>query len=172
MRRCVIFLACMWRAPGLISDSHASFGLGCFHVSDLLCVPDATHCTRLSNNVFNCKAETHCCDSVKLFLCPSQSSQYVQCVAGCLQLMLKVNEYRFAWVEADGVNWWVMISCFHSSDQMKSDLEGVKWKASCKVVSFNYLVQNLFEADSYCGDIGRFSSPTSPVPPLSCIHIT
>lgn len=22
--------------------------------------------------------------------------------------MLKVNEYRFAWVEADGVNWWVM----------------------------------------------------------------
>ncbi|CAN9502677.1 unnamed protein product [Ophioblennius macclurei] len=34
----------------------------------------------------------------------SQSSQYVQCVAGCLQLMLKVNEYRFAWVEADGVN--------------------------------------------------------------------
>ncbi|XP_028297753.1 V-type proton ATPase subunit H isoform X2 [Gouania willdenowi] len=34
----------------------------------------------------------------------SQSSQYAQCVAGCLQLMLKVNEYRFAWVEADGVN--------------------------------------------------------------------
>ncbi|KAF7222262.1 V-type proton ATPase subunit H isoform X2 [Nothobranchius furzeri] len=33
----------------------------------------------------------------------SQSSQYVQCVAGCLQLMLRVNEYRFAWVEADGV---------------------------------------------------------------------
>uniref|UniRef100_A0A3B3BV72 V-type proton ATPase subunit H n=1 Tax=Oryzias melastigma TaxID=30732 RepID=A0A3B3BV72_ORYME len=32
------------------------------------------------------------------------SSQYVQCVAGCLQLMLRVNEYRFAWVEADGVN--------------------------------------------------------------------
>uniref|UniRef100_A0A8C6LV67 V-type proton ATPase subunit H n=1 Tax=Nothobranchius furzeri TaxID=105023 RepID=A0A8C6LV67_NOTFU len=31
------------------------------------------------------------------------SSQYVQCVAGCLQLMLRVNEYRFAWVEADGV---------------------------------------------------------------------
>uniref|UniRef100_A0AAR2J610 V-type proton ATPase subunit H n=1 Tax=Pygocentrus nattereri TaxID=42514 RepID=A0AAR2J610_PYGNA len=35
---------------------------------------------------------------------PSESSQYVQCVAGCLQLMLRVNEYRFAWVEADGVN--------------------------------------------------------------------
>uniref|UniRef100_A0A8C7ZP98 V-type proton ATPase subunit H n=1 Tax=Oryzias sinensis TaxID=183150 RepID=A0A8C7ZP98_9TELE len=35
---------------------------------------------------------------------PSDSSQYVQCVAGCLQLMLRVNEYRFAWVEADGVN--------------------------------------------------------------------
>ncbi|XP_076840847.1 V-type proton ATPase subunit H isoform X2 [Brachyhypopomus gauderio] len=34
----------------------------------------------------------------------SQSSQYVQCVAGCLQLMLRVNEYRFSWVEADGVN--------------------------------------------------------------------
>ncbi|XP_037132479.1 V-type proton ATPase subunit H isoform X2 [Syngnathus acus] len=34
----------------------------------------------------------------------SQSSQYVQCVAGCLQLMLRINEYRFAWVEADGVN--------------------------------------------------------------------
>ncbi|XP_069777600.1 V-type proton ATPase subunit H isoform X2 [Narcine bancroftii] len=34
----------------------------------------------------------------------SQSSQYVQCVAGCLQLMLRVNEYRFAWVKADGVN--------------------------------------------------------------------
>nr|XP_030715619.1 V-type proton ATPase subunit H isoform X2 [Globicephala melas] len=33
-----------------------------------------------------------------------ESSQYVQCVAGCLQLMLRVNEYRFAWVEADGVN--------------------------------------------------------------------
>ncbi|XP_069474326.1 V-type proton ATPase subunit H [Ambystoma mexicanum] len=33
----------------------------------------------------------------------SDSSQYVQCVAGCLQLMLRVNEYRFAWVEADGV---------------------------------------------------------------------
>ncbi|XP_041848458.1 V-type proton ATPase subunit H isoform X1 [Melanotaenia boesemani] len=33
-----------------------------------------------------------------------RSSQYVQCVAGCLQLMLRVNEYRFAWVEADGVN--------------------------------------------------------------------
>ncbi|XP_038665281.1 V-type proton ATPase subunit H isoform X3 [Scyliorhinus canicula] len=32
------------------------------------------------------------------------SSQYVQCVAGCLQLMLRINEYRFAWVEADGVN--------------------------------------------------------------------
>uniref|UniRef100_A0A8C6UQ02 V-type proton ATPase subunit H n=1 Tax=Neogobius melanostomus TaxID=47308 RepID=A0A8C6UQ02_9GOBI len=32
------------------------------------------------------------------------SSQYVQCVAGCLQLMLRVNEYRFSWVEADGVN--------------------------------------------------------------------
>ncbi|XP_056276660.1 V-type proton ATPase subunit H isoform X1 [Pseudoliparis swirei] len=35
---------------------------------------------------------------------PSESSQYVQCVAGCLQLMLRVNEYRFSWVEADGVN--------------------------------------------------------------------
>ncbi|KAK1172806.1 V-type proton ATPase subunit H-like [Acipenser oxyrinchus oxyrinchus] len=35
---------------------------------------------------------------------PSDSSQYVQCVAGCLQLMLRVNEYRFAWVEADGVS--------------------------------------------------------------------
>ncbi|XP_026884864.1 V-type proton ATPase subunit H isoform X1 [Electrophorus electricus] len=35
---------------------------------------------------------------------PSESSQYVQCVAGCLQLMLRVNEYRFAWFEADGVN--------------------------------------------------------------------
>uniref|UniRef100_A0A8C5KZH0 V-type proton ATPase subunit H n=1 Tax=Jaculus jaculus TaxID=51337 RepID=A0A8C5KZH0_JACJA len=34
----------------------------------------------------------------------SDSSQYVQCVAGCLQLMLRINEYRFAWVEADGVN--------------------------------------------------------------------
>ncbi|XP_060756288.1 V-type proton ATPase subunit H-like isoform X2 [Neoarius graeffei] len=33
-----------------------------------------------------------------------RSSQYVQCVACCLQMMLKVNEYRFAWVEADGVN--------------------------------------------------------------------
>ncbi|KAG9355212.1 hypothetical protein JZ751_000050 [Albula glossodonta] len=32
------------------------------------------------------------------------SSQYVQCVAGCLQLMLRIHEYRFAWVEADGVN--------------------------------------------------------------------
>lgn len=41
---------------------------------------------------------------VSLCLSP-QSSQYVQCVAGCLQLMLRVNEYRFAWVEADGVNW-------------------------------------------------------------------
>lgn len=97
----------MWRASGLISDSRASFGLACFCVLDLLCVSDATHCTRLSNNVFffYCKAQTHCCVSVKLFLYPSQSSQYVQCVAGCLQLMLKVNEYRFAWVEADGVNW-------------------------------------------------------------------
>ncbi|KAJ8272514.1 hypothetical protein GJAV_G00090050 [Gymnothorax javanicus] len=34
----------------------------------------------------------------------SESSQYVQCVAGCLQLMLRINEYRFSWVEADGVN--------------------------------------------------------------------
>ncbi|XP_036374989.1 V-type proton ATPase subunit H isoform X1 [Megalops cyprinoides] len=34
----------------------------------------------------------------------AESSQYVQCVAGCLQLMLRINEYRFAWVEADGVN--------------------------------------------------------------------
>ncbi|XP_037313099.2 V-type proton ATPase subunit H isoform X2 [Pungitius pungitius] len=34
----------------------------------------------------------------------SQSSQYVQCVAGCLQLMLRLNEYRFTWVQADGVN--------------------------------------------------------------------
>ncbi|KAJ8268624.1 hypothetical protein COCON_G00137960 [Conger conger] len=33
----------------------------------------------------------------------SESSQYVQCVAGCLQLMLRINEYRFSWVEADGV---------------------------------------------------------------------
>lgn len=41
-------------------------------------------------------------------LSPTQSSQYVQCVAGCLQLMLRVNEYRFAWVEADGVNWWAL----------------------------------------------------------------
>ncbi|KAJ8010981.1 hypothetical protein DPEC_G00053470 [Dallia pectoralis] len=38
---------------------------------------------------------------------PSESSQYVQCVAGCLQLMLRVNEYRFAWVEADGVNFYI-----------------------------------------------------------------
>ncbi|KAI1243380.1 hypothetical protein IHE44_0000984 [Lamprotornis superbus] len=37
-----------------------------------------------------------------------KSSQYVQCVAGCLQLMLRVNEYRFAWVEADG---YQMIFC-------------------------------------------------------------
>uniref|UniRef100_A0A8D2KQK9 V-type proton ATPase subunit H n=1 Tax=Varanus komodoensis TaxID=61221 RepID=A0A8D2KQK9_VARKO len=34
----------------------------------------------------------------------TDSSQYVQCVAGCLQLMLRVNEYRFSWVESDGVN--------------------------------------------------------------------
>lgn len=102
---------------------------------------------------YYCKAQTHCCVSAKLFLCPSQSSQYVQCVAGCLQLMLKVNEYRFAWVEADGVNWWVMIACFHISDQMKSDQDldwPFMWKASCKAVSaISYLVQNLFKGDSY-----------------------
>uniref|UniRef100_A0AAQ4QA79 V-type proton ATPase subunit H n=1 Tax=Gasterosteus aculeatus aculeatus TaxID=481459 RepID=A0AAQ4QA79_GASAC len=40
---------------------------------------------------------------LKVFL-KLPSSQYVQCVAGCLQLMLRLNEYRFAWVEADGVN--------------------------------------------------------------------
>uniref|UniRef100_A0A8C7IZY2 ATPase H+ transporting V1 subunit H n=1 Tax=Oncorhynchus kisutch TaxID=8019 RepID=A0A8C7IZY2_ONCKI len=40
---------------------------------------------------------------IKTQLTPAHS-QYVQCVAGCLQLMLRVNEYRFAWVEADGVN--------------------------------------------------------------------
>uniref|UniRef100_A0A8C9WHY2 V-type proton ATPase subunit H n=1 Tax=Scleropages formosus TaxID=113540 RepID=A0A8C9WHY2_SCLFO len=34
----------------------------------------------------------------------TSSSQYAQCVAGCLQLMLRINEYRFSWVEADGVN--------------------------------------------------------------------
>jgi len=44
------------------------------------------------------------CVCVRVRACV-QSSQYVQCVAGCLQLMLRVNEYRFAWVEADGVNW-------------------------------------------------------------------
>uniref|UniRef100_A0A8C9TZ34 V-type proton ATPase subunit H n=1 Tax=Scleropages formosus TaxID=113540 RepID=A0A8C9TZ34_SCLFO len=37
-------------------------------------------------------------------VCHSYSSQYAQCVAGCLQLMLRINEYRFSWVEADGVN--------------------------------------------------------------------
>lgn len=42
----------MWRASGLISDGHASFGLACLCVMDLLCVSDATHCTRLSNDVF------------------------------------------------------------------------------------------------------------------------
>lgn len=45
-------------------------------------------------------------------LLSTQSSQYVQCVAGCLQLMLRVNEYRFAWVEADGVNWWAFFFFF------------------------------------------------------------
>ncbi|CAM9640952.1 V-type proton ATPase subunit H [Petromyzon marinus] len=35
---------------------------------------------------------------------PTENSQYLQCSAGCLQLMLRVNEYRFAWVEMDGVS--------------------------------------------------------------------
>uniref|UniRef100_A0A667YGT4 V-type proton ATPase subunit H n=1 Tax=Myripristis murdjan TaxID=586833 RepID=A0A667YGT4_9TELE len=54
--------------------------------------------TQLSSQSFIRGGFRHFC------LCPLQSSQYVQCVAGCLQLMLRVNEYRFAWVEADGVN--------------------------------------------------------------------
>ncbi|XP_029779000.1 V-type proton ATPase subunit H isoform X1 [Suricata suricatta] len=34
----------------------------------------------------------------------SDSSQHAQCVAGCLQLMLRVDEHRFAWAAADGVS--------------------------------------------------------------------
>uniref|UniRef100_A0A8C7KJT3 V-type proton ATPase subunit H n=1 Tax=Oncorhynchus kisutch TaxID=8019 RepID=A0A8C7KJT3_ONCKI len=52
--------------------------------------------TQLSSQVWGGVA-IYCRESLLL-------SQYVQCVAGCLQLMLRVNEYRFAWVEADGVN--------------------------------------------------------------------
>uniref|UniRef100_A0A8C1H9Z0 V-type proton ATPase subunit H n=1 Tax=Cyprinus carpio carpio TaxID=630221 RepID=A0A8C1H9Z0_CYPCA len=54
---------------------------------------------------FPCLSELFCssCSDRVVLLCLC-SSQYVQCVAGCLQLMLRVNEYRFAWVEADGVN--------------------------------------------------------------------
>uniref|UniRef100_UPI00358E9E4B V-type proton ATPase subunit H-like n=1 Tax=Myxine glutinosa TaxID=7769 RepID=UPI00358E9E4B len=33
----------------------------------------------------------------------SQSCQYLQCVAGCLQLMHHVNHFRYAWVQVGGV---------------------------------------------------------------------
>uniref|UniRef100_UPI00358F269E V-type proton ATPase subunit H n=1 Tax=Myxine glutinosa TaxID=7769 RepID=UPI00358F269E len=35
---------------------------------------------------------------------PSESCQYVQCVAGCLQLVLRVSEFRYAWAQVDGVS--------------------------------------------------------------------
>ncbi|GAB1284775.1 V-type proton ATPase subunit H [Apodemus speciosus] len=64
----------------------------------------------------------------------SRSSQYVQCVAGCLQLMLRVNEYRFAWVEADGVNWISLYSpgCpgTHAVDQAGLELRNPPASAS------------------------------------------
>uniref|UniRef100_A0A672Z0M0 V-type proton ATPase subunit H n=1 Tax=Sphaeramia orbicularis TaxID=375764 RepID=A0A672Z0M0_9TELE len=56
--------------------------------------------SQLSSQVQKPQSANACTGTIS----PSESSQYVQCVAGCLQLMLRVNEYRFAWVEADGVN--------------------------------------------------------------------
>lgn len=87
------------------------FGLAFFHVLYLL-VNYGTNRTWTSNlRLFFLITRPRLRDaSNALSQClplPLQSSQYVQCVAGCLQLMLRLNEYRFAWVEADGVNWWV-----------------------------------------------------------------
>lgn len=59
----------------------------------------------------------------------SQSNEYIQSVARCLQMMLRVDEYRFAFVVVDGistlisilgsrVNFQVCVYGFHN----KSDL--------------------------------------------------
>lgn len=38
-----------------------------------------------------------------------QSNEYIQSVARCLQMMLRVDEYRFAFVSVDGISTLVSI---------------------------------------------------------------
>lgn len=40
---------------------------------------------------------------------PVQSNEYIQSVARCLQMMLRVDEYRFAFVVVDGISTLIAI---------------------------------------------------------------
>lgn len=113
--------ACMCDASGLICDGSCKYWTGllppfCICLSTTPCFRTALivlgplTLALFSWSTANAPAPAW----VNVCPCPPQSSQYVQCVAGCLQLMLRVNEYRFAWVEADGVNWWVSFGSLES----------------------------------------------------------
>lgn len=114
--------ACMCNASGLICDGSCKYWTGllphfCICLSTIPCFRTALivlgplTLALFSWSTANAAAPVW----VNVCPCPLQSSQYVQCVAGCLQLMLRVNEYRFAWVEADGVNWWVTFDSLEST---------------------------------------------------------
>ena len=40
---------------------------------------------------------------IALILLPQQNNEYIQSVARCLQMMLRINEYRLEFVRLDGI---------------------------------------------------------------------
>ena len=41
-----------------------------------------------------------------------QGNEYLQTVARCLQMMLRIDEYRLAFVEVDGISTYVILRLF------------------------------------------------------------
>ncbi|XP_064201595.1 V-type proton ATPase subunit H-like [Anguilla rostrata] len=85
----------------------------------------------------------------------SESSQYVQCVAGCLQLMLRINEYRFAWAEADGVSWCGCLqNLLEKSAERETRQEYALAMIQCKVLKqLENLEQQKYDDEDISDDI-------------------
>lgn len=66
---------------------------------------------------------------------PKQNNEYIQSVARCLQMMLRVDEYRFAFVSVDGISTLLSVLSGRVNFQVQYQLIFCLW-----VLTFNPLL--------------------------------
>lgn len=58
-----------------------------------------------------------------MFFTYLQSNEYIQAVCRCLQMMLRIDEYRFAFVQVDGISTLITILSTGVNFQVRLTLE-------------------------------------------------